>query len=100
MMLPMDYPGSPDHPSRDKQASDVEGSRRGLTQGQQEQQQHQQQQQEVPADLSAFYDHPLAAAGTESTRALLHEYCNLQSIERSDVRIADKYRSILDNLLK
>ncbi len=55
---------------------------------------------EVPQDIRAFFGHPLTAAtasvnGTEdnsaSALALLHEYQNLPAIDKSDIKIGDRY---------
>jgi len=55
---------------------------------------------EVPQDLRAFFGHPLTVAtasvnGPDDTSAsalaLLHEYQNLPAIDKSDVKIGDRY---------
>ena len=55
---------------------------------------------EVPQDIRAFFGHPLTAAtvsvnGTDdnsaSALALLHEYQNLPAIDKSDIKIGDRY---------
>ncbi|CAH1773310.1 unnamed protein product [Owenia fusiformis] len=60
--------------------------------------------EEVPQDLKAFFGHPLTAATTAingdehaSALALLHEYHNLPAIDRSDIKIRDKYQDFPNN---
>ena len=63
---------------------------------------------EVPEDISAFFGHPLTAASSAltgdngdnqaSALALLHEYQNLPAIDRSDMKIGDKFQSLNDLL--
>ncbi|XP_013417111.1 grainyhead-like protein 1 homolog isoform X2 [Lingula anatina] len=63
---------------------------------------------EIPADIRAFFGHPLTAATTAidgedahaSALALLHEYHNLPAIDRGDLKVGDKYESIQDLLDK
>lgn len=57
---------------------------------------------EVPEDIKAFFGHPLTAAETAlhgDALALLHEYQHLPSIDKNDLRLADKYE-IFNDLLR
>ena len=62
--------------------------------------------EEIPEDIRAFFGHPLTAATSAidgddahaSALALLHEYQNLPAIDRSDMKIGDKFGSLNDIL--
>ncbi|KAK3606177.1 hypothetical protein CHS0354_010815 [Potamilus streckersoni] len=57
-----------------------------------------------PDDIRAFFGHPLTAATTAingedtnaSAVALLHEYINLPALDKSGMKIGDKFHSIYD----
>ena len=61
---------------------------------------------EVPQDIRGFMIHPLMAAESASSEnhnasalALLHEYQNLPTIDKGDMKIQDKYGPLVDTLL-
>ena len=53
----------------------------------------------MPQDIRAFFGHPLNGDDTQaSALALLHEYQNLPAIDKNDIKIGDKYGSLIDIL--
>ena len=54
---------------------------------------------EMPQDIRAFFGHPLNGDDTHpSALALLHEFQNLPAIDKNDIKIGDKYGSLIDIL--
>ncbi|ELU04641.1 hypothetical protein CAPTEDRAFT_198091 [Capitella teleta] len=54
---------------------------------------------EMPHDIHAFFGHPLNSDDTQASAiALLHEYQNLPAIDKSNLKIGEKYGSFFDIL--